>query len=131
MLKVRDIRKLMIAYNHYKFVYAASNILLKMQCNCSKPLMCACPQKYFVKLGDFDSSTTVPGYGLKIEPHQMIRYASVLPLGTMGYRAPEVIMPLNISDVLLACNYMYSPICYIYIHSFAQKSVNCFWSGNC
>jgi len=52
--------------------------------------MCSCPQKYFVKLGDFDSSTTVPGFGLKIEPHQMIRYASVLPLGTMGYRAPEV-----------------------------------------
>jgi len=54
--------------------------------------MCACPQKYVVKLGDFDSSTTVPGYGLKIEAHQMIRYASVLPLGTMGYRAPEVNM---------------------------------------
>ena len=52
--------------------------------------MCACPQKYSVKLGDFDSSTTVPGHGLKIEPHQMIRYASVLPLGTMGYRAPEI-----------------------------------------
>jgi len=52
--------------------------------------MCSCPQKYLVKLGDFDSSTTVPGFGLKIEPHQMIRYASVLPLGTMGYRAPEV-----------------------------------------
>ena len=52
--------------------------------------MCSCPQKYVVKLGDFDSSTIVPGFGLKIEPHQMIRYASVLPLGTMGYRAPEV-----------------------------------------
>ena len=52
--------------------------------------MCACPQKYLVKLGNFDSSKTVPGHGLRIEPHQMIRYASVLPLGTMGYRAPEV-----------------------------------------
>ena len=51
-------------------------------------------------------STTIPGYGLKLEPHQMIRYASVLPLGTMGYRVPKVIMPLNISDILLACNYM-------------------------
>ena len=61
-----------------------------MNCQCTKPLMCACPQKYSVKLGDFDSSTTVPGHGLRIEPHQMIRYASVLPLGTMGYRAPEV-----------------------------------------
>ena len=61
-----------------------------MNCQCTKPLMCACPQKCLVKLGDFDSSTTVPGHGLRIEPHQMIRYASVLPLGTMGYRAPEV-----------------------------------------
>ena len=52
--------------------------------------MCACPQKYVVKLGDFDSSTTVPGYGLKIVPNQMMSYANVLPLGTMGYRAPEV-----------------------------------------
>ena len=75
----------------------ASNILLKMQCQCTKPLMCACPQKYLIKLGDFDSSTTVPGHGLKIEPHQMIRYASVLPLGTMGYRAPEVAMHLVIA----------------------------------
>ena len=52
--------------------------------------MCACPQKYLVKLGDFDSSTTVPGHGLRIEPHQMMRYASVFTLGTTGYRAPEV-----------------------------------------
>ena len=75
----------------------ASNIMLKMNCQCTKPLMCACLQKYSVKLGDFDSSTTVPGYGLRIEPHQMIRYASVLPLGTMGYRAPEVSMHLVIA----------------------------------
>ena len=103
-----------------------------MQCSCSKPLMCACPQKFFVKLGDFDSSTTVLGYGLKIEPHQMIRYASVLPLGTMGYRAPEVIMPLNISDVR---NYMYLTICCIYSYKALHKNlcifINCFWSGNC
>ena len=79
-----------IIINHTSIV--ASNILLKMKCPCTKPLMCSCPQKYLVKLGDFDSSTTIPGFGLKIEPHQMIRYASVLPLGTMGYRAPEVRM---------------------------------------
>ena len=67
-----------------------------MNCQCTKSLMCACPQKYSVKLGDFDSSTTVPGHGLRIEPHQMIRYASVLPLGTMGYRAPEVSVYSNL-----------------------------------
>ena len=68
-----------------------------MNCQCTKPLVCACPQKYSVKLGDFDSSTTVPGHGLRIEPHQMIlRYASVLTLGTTGYRAPEVGVCSNI-----------------------------------
>lgn len=69
----------------------ASNVLLKMKCNCEEPLRCSCSHKYQVKLGDFDSSTIVPGHGLNIEPHQLIRYASVLPLGTMGYRAPEVV----------------------------------------
>ena len=27
----------------YVYLYIASNVLLKMQCSCSKPLMCACP----------------------------------------------------------------------------------------
>ena len=53
-------------------------------------LYCSCQHKFIVQLGDFDSSATVPGYQLHLEEHQMIRYASVLPLGTMGYRAPEV-----------------------------------------
>ena len=90
MLKVFTVHNIQVNCNHSVVHYSASNILLKMNCQCTKPLMCACPQKCSVKLGDFDSSTNVPGHGLKIEPHQMIRYASVLPLGTMGYRAPEV-----------------------------------------
>ena len=70
----------------------ASNILIKMTCQCSEVLYCNCQQgKFLVQIGDFDSSATVPGYQLQLEEHQMIRYASVLPLGTMGYRAPEVI----------------------------------------
>ena len=70
----------------------ASNILIKMTCQCSEVLYCSCQQrrKFLVQIGDFDSSATVPGYQLQLEEHQMIRYASVLPLGTMGYRAPEV-----------------------------------------
>ena len=57
--------------------------------------MCACPQKYSVKLGDLTPPlyiyiASIPGHGLNIEPHQLIRYASVLPLGTMGYRVPEI-----------------------------------------
>ena len=69
----------------------ASNILTKMTCQCSEVLYCNCQQgKFLVQIGDFNSSEKVPSYQLQLEEHQMIRYASVLPLGTMGYRAPEV-----------------------------------------
>ena len=69
----------------------ASNILIKKTCQCTEVLYCSCQRgKFLVQIGDFDSSATVPGYQLQIEEHQMIRYASILPLGTMGYRAPEV-----------------------------------------
>ena len=72
-------------------------------CPSTKPLMCACSQKYSVKLGDFDSSTSVPGHRLNIEPHQLIRYASVLPLGTMGYQAPEISVFLHICVYRCPC----------------------------
>ena len=77
----------------------ASNILVKMTCQCAEVLYCSCQprRKFLVQIGDFDSSATVPGYQLQLEEHQMIRYASVLPLGTMGYRAPEVSMHLVLS----------------------------------
>ncbi len=77
----------------------ASNILLKKICQCNDLLYCSCnsQNKPLVQIGDFDSSATVPGYNLQVEDHQMIRYASVLPLGTMGYRAPEVSMHLVLS----------------------------------
>ena len=68
----------------------ASNILIKKTCQCTEVLYCSCQRgKFLVQIGDFDSSATVPSYQ-SLEEHQMIRYASVLPLGTMGYRAPEV-----------------------------------------
>ena len=76
----------------------ASNILIKITCQCSEVLYCSCQHKFIVQLGDFDSSATVPGYQLHLEEHQMIRYASVLPLGTMGYRAPEVSSHLLTND---------------------------------
>ena len=69
----------------------ASNILIKMTCDCSEVFYCNCQQgKFLVQIGDFDSSARVPGYQLQLDEHQMIQHASVLPLGTMGYRAPEV-----------------------------------------
>ena len=75
------------------FNYLASNIMIKMQCRC-KPLSCRCSSKFQVKLGDFDSAGTVPGLGIKEPTDQMIKFASILPLGTPGYRAPEVMLCL-------------------------------------
>ena len=72
------------------FMIIASNIMIKMK-NCKgSPLHCKCNTKFEVKLGDFDSTTTVPGFGIKDITNQMIKFASILPLGTSGYRAPEV-----------------------------------------
>ncbi|XP_065897041.1 uncharacterized protein [Dysidea avara] len=73
-----------------------SNIMIKMQCRC-KPLSCRCSSKFQVKLGDFDSAGTVPGLGIKEPTDQMIKFASILPLGTPGYRAPEVSMHITLS----------------------------------
>ena len=61
-----------------------------MNCKC-KPLFCDCSSKFQVKLGDFDSAGTVPGLNIKEPTDQLIKFASILPLGTPGYRAPEVI----------------------------------------
>ena len=71
-------------------LWLSRNILIKITCQCSEVLYCSCQHKFIVQLGDFDSSATVRGYKLHLEEHQMIRYANVLPLGTMGYRALEV-----------------------------------------
>ena len=65
--------------------------MIKMK-NCkASPLHCNCSTKFEVRLGDFDSACTVPGHGIKEPTNQlMIKRASILPLGTPGYRAPEV-----------------------------------------
>ena len=74
----------------------ASNIMMKMQCKCN-PLACKCSFKFEVRLGDFDSSGTVPGMGITEPTDQIIKFASILPLGTPGYRAPEVSMHITLS----------------------------------
>jgi len=56
----------------------------------SKPLECTYISKFQVKLGDFDSAGTVPGLGITEPTDQIIKFANILPLGTPGYRAPEV-----------------------------------------
>jgi len=63
--------------------------MIKMSCPC-QPLECTCTSKFQVKLGDFDSAGTVPGLGITEPTDQIIKFASILPLGTPGYRAPEV-----------------------------------------
>ena len=75
----------------------ASNILIKISCQCSEVLYCNCQGgKFQVQIGDFDSSATVPGYQLKLKEHdtKMIKYAklihSLLGSTPMGYKAPEV-----------------------------------------
>ena len=63
--------------------------MIKMRCQC-QPLNCTCKSKFQVTLGDFDSAGTVPGLGITEPTDQIIKFASILPLGTPGYRAPEV-----------------------------------------
>ena len=60
-----------------------------MRCQCQL-LSCICKTKFQVKLGDFDSAGTVPGLVMTEPTAQVIKFASTLPLGTPGYRAPEV-----------------------------------------
>jgi len=77
-------------YSSISSIRIASNIMVRMRCKCN-PLYCNCSSKFQVKLGDFDSAGTMPGLGIKEPTDQMIKFASILPLGTPGYRAPEVI----------------------------------------
>ena len=60
-----------------------------MNCKCN-PLYCDYVSKFRVRLGDFDSAGTIPSLGIKEPTDQMIKFASILPLGTPGYRVPEV-----------------------------------------
>ena len=73
----------------------ASNIMIKMRCHC-RPLECSCSSRFQVKLGDFDSAGTVPGLGITEPTDQVIKFASILPLGTPGHRASEVRSYINL-----------------------------------
>ncbi len=101
-----------IAYMHSKgFVHRdikAGNIMIKMQCRHKHtPLTCDCGNfsGFKVKLGDFDSSGIVPGSDIKDPAGQIIKSATILPLGTPGYRAPEVSMHINLSG---PCELLYT-----------------------
>ena len=86
---------------YFHALFTASNIMVKMSCQC-RPLSCNCKTNFQVKLGDFDSAGTVPGLGITEPTDQIIKFASILPLGTPGYRAPEV----NYLTSVAACNFI-------------------------
>jgi len=94
------------AFIYTVYIYLASNIMIRMQCHC-EPLYCNCISKFQVKLGDFNSAGTVPEPGIKEPTDQMIKFASILPLGTPGYRAPEVMLCLQCCSWLICTNYRY------------------------
>ena len=73
-----------------------------MRCQC-KPLSCSCKTKPQIKLGDFDSAGTVPGLGITEPTDQIIKFASILPLGTPGYRAPEVLLNITLYFINYIC----------------------------
>ena len=60
-----------------------------VNCTCN-PLYCDCTSKFQVKIKGFDSAGIIPESGIKEPTDQLIKFTSILPLGTPGYRAPEV-----------------------------------------
>ena len=76
----------------------ASNILIKMFCECENLLTCTCTYKYSVCIADFDAAVTLDSNGSippmpipnhnRLPPSQRNIY-QVVPVGTDGYRAPE------------------------------------------
>ena len=67
--------------------------MIKMRCHCT-PLECSVHPKFQVKLGDFGSASystiALPGLGVTEPTDRMIKFASIIPVGTPGYQAPEV-----------------------------------------
>ena len=53
----------------------------------TRPLKSICSS---VKLGDFDSAGTDPGLGITKPTDPVIKFASILPLGTPDHIVPEV-----------------------------------------
>ena len=77
--------------------FKASNVLLKITCSCLNPLVCTCRDKYSVVVADFDASVQLddlnqlPPTDIQISRNGKKSYSCYrwLPLGTIGFRAPE------------------------------------------
>ena len=70
-----------------------------MRCQC-KLLSCIC--KTEPQFGEFDSTGIIPGLGIIKPTDQIIKFASILPPGTPGYQAPEVLLNVLIYIYILA-----------------------------
>lgn len=78
----------------------ASNVLLKLHCSCSNPILCSCATKCEVVICDFDAAVQLDVHN-QLQPvtfpssqtMQAIapQYHSI-PVGTNGFRAPECSM---------------------------------------
>ena len=113
--------------NHV-YCIIASNIMIKMRCHC-RPLECTCSSKFQVKLGDFDSAGTVPGLGITEPTDQLIKFASILPLGTPGYRAPEVHCSVNvIVDQMVTALYLCRSPCMLYYQDHMRPCILPQWT---
>ena len=64
--------------------------MIKMEDCKQSSLHCNCSTKSEIKVGDFDSTGTIPALGIKESTDQLIKFASILLLKTPGYQAPEV-----------------------------------------
>ena len=76
----------------------ASNILIKMFCECENLLTCTCTYKYSVCIADFDAAVILDSNGsippTSVSNHNQLSPAQrniyqIVPVGTDGYRAPE------------------------------------------
>lgn len=89
----------------------ASNILIKMFCNCDNPLTCICQEKFSVHIADFDAAVELSAQGslhptpLQYRQPSHTSYGEVLfqivPVGTDGYRAPESAQTVLSNDLSL------------------------------
>ena len=61
--------------------------MITVQCRCMYVRRCSLQNQ--IKLGDFDSADNVPGLSIKESIDQIIKFVSILSLGTPRYRAPE------------------------------------------
>ena len=84
--------------------------MIKMRCQCKPPLSCIYKTEPQIKLGAFDSAGIVSGLGITERTDQIIKFASILLLGTLGYQAPDVLL-----NVLL---YIIYNIIYILLNIF-------------